>query len=376
MILGCLLDDDVEPESHIILHPVSNPEPEDNYYQDFTDLKHEFIDGCMVANKYEVHKLWAHWLIRNLCHQGFNYHVIPNPEVRNDPHLINYLNEQGLDLKEVAIFYGRITARLQDLYRKYHLLKVKQLQDPTKMLHMAQQIVYEQKIRKGNRYHFYRFIHIYVKFDEQTHNKLIMRYKGDPRSFKFNVFEMGFNYYMLDGHSFHWCVPPRVMSLLIEGLSTTTELFASPINVTLPHYYSLFYIDRLFGAIDHFFNIVPTSIIEGTYEVNPPFIEHVFVESSRMIQIMLTQSQAMDKDLMFVYIMPDWLDSLGYTILAQSTYLLDEIILQSKNHCYYQSDINKMILANFETHLLIIGTTRARLRWNSGLRQRLIDNFR
>ena len=92
---------------------------------------------------------------------------------------------------------------------------------------------------------------------------------------------------------------------------------------------------------------------------------------------MLTQRQSTDKDLMFVYIMPDWLDSLGYTILAPPLpYLIDELILQSKNHCYYQSDINKMILANFETHLLIIGTTHAHLRWNSELRQRLMDNFR
>ena len=183
----------------------------------------------------------------------------------------------------MSLFYGRITSRLQELYQKYHNLKINQLKDPNKMTRMSQQIVYEQKIRKGTRYHFYRFIHIYVKFDEQTHNKLIKRYNGEPKHFKFNLFEMGFNYYMLDGHSFHWCVPPKVMNFLIEALSTTTELFASPINVTLPHYYSLFYIDRCFGATDHFFNLVPSLISEGTYEVNPPFIEHVFIESSKMI---------------------------------------------------------------------------------------------
>ena len=59
MIHGCLLKDD------------DDAEPEDDYYQDFTNLKHEFIDSCMVVNKYEVHKLWAHWLIRKFVSSRF-----------------------------------------------------------------------------------------------------------------------------------------------------------------------------------------------------------------------------------------------------------------------------------------------------------------
>ena len=189
------------------------------------------------------------------------------------------------------------------------------------------------------------------------------------------MFEMGFNYYMLEGHSFQWCVPPKAFTTIEKLLSARTELFASPMNASLQNYYSLFYVDKFFGAIDNFFNVQTPSISEGTYEVNPPFIEYIFVESSRMVIDMLNNSQKNKKDLLFIYIMPNWLDSGGYQLLIKSKYLLDEIILTENNHFYHQSSKHRMISANFETHVLIIGTDSSKERWTTEIKNKFIENF-
>ena len=74
---------------------------------------------------------------------------------------------------------------------------------------------------------------------------------------------MGFNYYILDGQSFQWCLPPLVFKTLSKSLMIETELFASPINVQLPHFYSLFKVDQVFGAIDNLFSLCPSSLLDG-----------------------------------------------------------------------------------------------------------------
>jgi hypothetical protein len=131
----------------------------------------------------------------------------------------------------------------------------------------------------------------------------------------------------------------------------------------------------MFGAISNFFKLTASSITEGIYEVNPPFIEQVFVDSSRIVVDMLTRSQSQDKQLQFVYIMPDWVDSGGYQLLIKSGFLIDEIILKDKCHFYHQSSKNRLIIANFDTHVIIVGTKKSHSLWNNETKSQFTDNF-
>lgn len=70
--------------------------------------------------------------------------------------------------------------------------------------------------------------------------------------------------------------------------------------------------------------------------------------------------------------MPNWNDSQGYQRLKQGSYLLDEIILTEKGHYYSQSTHHRLIIANFETHVLVVGTMLARSRWTPEIRHALI----
>lgn len=353
------------------------------YYIEFRDFKYYFIQKWMTSsmtpsiNRYEIYKVWAHWLIRNLCKMGDHYHLIPSPQtIINDNDILNHLKEKGCgDIVKIFQFYGQIVERISYLYQKYNQLKVDQINDVNQIMETNKLIKYETMNKYGKQYHIYRYGSIYVKYTDYSHGKLIIRYIGDMRCFRFYMFEMGFNYYMLEGCSFQWCVPPKALNTLKNILFVETELFASPINVSLTNYYSLFNVDQYFGALGNFFNMEHDDIMEGTFEVNPPFIEYIFVRSSNIIINLLKNRQQQNKDLLFIYIMPNWLDSGGYQMLVNSGYLLDEIILTEKNHFYHQSSKYMMISANFETHVLIIGTDLSRKRWTQEVKYQFINNF-
>jgi hypothetical protein len=281
---------------------------------------------------------------------------------------MTHLRDKSVGEPAIRIFYEQLLRTVGTLYHKYNQMKIYQVTHPTEM---ELKIQYEIITINGRQIHIYRYGNVYVKYTQYIHNRLMTRYNGDIRCLKFAMFEMGFNYYILEGHSFQWSVPPKAINTLENILSTQTELFASPINVVLPHYYSLFHIDRLFGSLGNFFSADVSGIHEGTYEVNPPFIERVFIESSKIITGLL----AVGGDLLFIYIMPKWCDSDGYKHLVGSGYLLDEIVLPEKNHFYHYSSKHQLVEANFETHVLIVGTPTAKHRWTTLVRQQFIDNF-
>lgn len=347
----------------------------ENYYNEMINFKKYFIDHCMVNKKYETHKVWAQWLIRNLCRNNINYHLIPDQQVNHDVDLFNHLKEKNVNIDEIPQFYKQITTKISELYQKFNDMKITQFHDHVKIVEMSQLIDQEVTNKHGKRFYIYRFGQIYVKYESHVHEKLLSRYNGDVLCSKFCLFELGFNYYILDGHSFQWCVPLKAFHILEKYLPINAELFASPINFYSRNYYSLFFVDTFFGAVDNFFNIKTLNLSEGIFEVNPPFIEQILIESSRIILNALHYSQEHAHDLLFIYIMPDWLDSLGYQMLTNSGYLIDEIILTEKNHFYYQSSNRKMVLATFETHVLLIGTSSAKNRWTVEIKNKFIENF-
>jgi len=330
----------------------------------------------MVEKLYESYKVWAQWLIRNLSQVHDNYHVIPSVQLaETDTDIFLHLQDKGVVTENIHQFYSQIKIRLAKLYDTYHILKTNQLKTIPLIHEINQHIEHELTFHNGKNVHVYRWGRTFIKYSSQVYDRLAKRYLGDPLSFKFYMFEMGFNYYILEGQSFQWCIPPKSLGVLEKTLSVDTELFASPINAVLPIYYSLFYVDQAFGSSGNFFNIDHNRLSVGTYEVNPPFIEQLFVASSKLICSVLQSSQQQDLDLLFIYIMPDWSDSGGYQLLIKSDYLLEEIVLKSNSHSYYHSMKNRLISANFETHILIIGTTRSKVRWTDLTKERFLSYF-
>ncbi len=347
----------------------------EQYYQDVKNFKHFFISNCQVEKKYEAYNVWSHWLIRNLCETSDNFHMIPTQSIVNDTDILQHLQEKGVSTTDSIVFYTQVINQVTELYQKYHQFRTQLIHNEALITEISQRLLIKSVFDEFGENHVFQLGSNYIKHNHLKYQTLITSYVGKPEHRNFYLFELGFNYYILDGPSLQWCVPPKVFTILHQQLNVNTELFASPMNRVSPMYCSLFYIDRQFGALDNFFNLDTQQTLEGSFEINPPFIDNLFIRSSKMVIDFLKQSQSQSLDLLFIYIMPDWLDSKGYQLLANSQYLIEEIVFNKNKHCYYQSSNQRMVTANFESHMLIIGTTQAKLRWTSKIKQEIIKNF-
>jgi hypothetical protein len=331
-----------------------------NYYTDLKEFKSYYIQTCGVYNLYEARKIWTQWIIRNLSKNVVNDHLIPDPCGLSEDQLVPHLIEHGVSKRNALIFYQQVKSRVTQLYELYKDHK------------MAQNVAYE--LVNVNSQYTYEF-HVgtvLISFPSAIYDKLTKLYNGSRQIHHSVFFELGYTYTILDGQSFQWSVPPKVLSLLEKTMDLHTELFASPMNVQLGSYYSLFSVDRFFGAIDNFFHGVPLGVTEGTYEVNPPFIEQTFNESTQLILRLLENNT---KDLMFIYVMPDWIDCKAYQLLTKSRFLIDEIVLEAQRHCYYHEYTKKMICVGFSTHIILVGTAPSRARWTPQTKNQLIKHF-
>ena len=161
---------------------------------------------------------------------------------------------------------------------------------------------------------------------------------------------------MLDGKGLQWAIPTSVMSLLQTRFKCNTELFASPLNRLLDNYYSLFPLDKLFGSRGNFFLSPDSDFVSGAYEVNPPFIDSLFLKTTLRILRLLEIAEGNDKDLTFIYIMPKWTDFETYSLVKESQFCIKEIILRPYCHYYFQYITNTYIKAKFTTCIVILST--------------------
>ena len=140
--------------------------------------KSSFIRRCAVTKKYEAYKVWAQWLIRNLCQNHDNYHLIPNTiHIKHDNDVRSHLCEKGVDLITIDRFYSQTIHEVDQLYTKYNQFKYQQLTTPALMESTCQQIHHTHISKKGKEYHMYYLGTLFVKYNHQTYNRLLLKYK-------------------------------------------------------------------------------------------------------------------------------------------------------------------------------------------------------
>jgi hypothetical protein len=163
-------------------------------------------------------------------------------------------------------------------------------------------------------------------------------------------------YSLLDGKGLQWAVPPQVMYVLRTRLRCNTELFASPINNYYQNYYSLYPLDKIFGSRGNFFTAPDRDFLTGTYQVNPPFIDCLFTKTTLRILNLLKIAEENDRDLTFVYIMPQWEDFETFKLVIESPFCVRHIELKAHGHFYYQYITNSYIRARFGTSIVFLST--------------------
>lgn len=178
------------------------------------------------------------------------------------------------------------------------------------------------------------------------------------------------------GKGLHSAAPGELMQVLKQRMGVECELFASPLNVCLNTYCSLFPdIDKFFGSKGSFFDPNFT-IKEGSYEANPPFEEIIMKRVVFRIEQWLDASgegrSQMDAQspLSFCLLVPYWPagPSQYLSALLHSKYARFFTVLPEKQH-YFLSGFQHFCPTAEVTKAAVCKTLFAVLQNEAGARK-------
>lgn len=330
-----------------------------DYVNDVIKVKDYFYRNCKIKKTYEINKIWARWMITHLSTadskdtQGDRI-IMTNLTPDDDQQLLLELTGIGeYPNSNYQQFVGDFLKYVHDKLNKYADSSFKhggtvEVGDPEEAFNGVFRAL--KWIRNKT--------YMTVKIRSNKYKKL-HKCCTDRKQTDFRIWQLVWQYSILDGNSLQWAVPASVFCTLNREFELKAELFASPTNCFLPSYFSLFNSDRYFGSNGNFFNMKPGHLmLGGTYMVNPPFIEELFIKSSEILVQRLITAFENNVSLTLIYIMPNWLDSKGYSRLRECYFFRKELVLQANKHVYYETASESYIPAKFNTHMLVLSTNQ------------------
>ncbi|CAL1131928.1 unnamed protein product [Cladocopium goreaui] len=161
----------------------------------------------------------------------------------------------------------------------------------------------------------------------------------------------------------------EVFEALQQELGVSHELFASPLNCTLSSYCSLFQdTDLAFGSSGSFFQ---WSLVEGSYECNPPFEEGLMMKTVQRLIQSLEKATKNAKALSVALILPIWLGSPAMNAALSSSFCQGSLEIKGSNHCYlngrqHYCKPNHLLLCQAEARgslLIVLQNLSGAQRW-------------
>jgi hypothetical protein len=326
-----------------------------SYIDQILKLRGQFSAISHINKGSEAMKIWARWIIthRSLCHQ--HNLILPDDE-EYDIQFIKELQEKGVDKEHAVYLHDWLIMECRTINKSYSLIATSEWGG----IHGDQPV----SVQLGN-----GFITMTAGQPGQpgqpprsqiiptsVYNRMSRAYTGIPRHKNSYIWFCTTVYSLLDGKGLQWAVPPAVMSLLQSHLGCYTELFASPLNNYNKQYYSLFPLDNIFGSKGNFFHAPDSHFKEGAFQINPPFIDQLFTKTGERVLDLLEKADLANRELTFIYIMPEWKDFPAYNIMIESRFMQRKIFLRSGQHYYYQYSNGSYIPARFGTHMFFLST--------------------
>jgi len=349
-----------------------------------------FVNHCPVLPKYEAYKIWSAWIIEQRSFGKSLDFFLPNTYDPPDTsgQIYRVLLEKGSEHDIIMDFLITVYHQAELLGKAHFYLRLRYNPEttvqPVFQFHRETVSLNYQSIKHvllDTQYYklstYYRQTAALSSYEpgpeELLDRRTTDRRASDDDLLHRKMWQMLNNYYLLDGHSYQWAIPHRLLKILQQYLKVDTELFASPVNAYYKKYYSLFEIDREFGSLGNFFTAPDANFQTGTFQVNPPFIDQVFQSVvERLIQL-LEIAAANQRSLMFVFFMPNWLDSQAYQNARASNFCQEEIVLNAYTHYYYSYRDLKYIKVQFNTHVLVLTTELA--SFSKSIRRSIINIF-
>ena len=262
-------------------------------------IKYDFSDDYFFPSNYEDTTILEDTL-RDLCKYNDNLNnidnkikIVTNNLKNNYKNQLDLLNNYKLSIKYINNKYN------------YKIIKTK------------------TTIKKNSNMMFYK-LSIYVNFiikDKRLLNilnnilipiniydKMISLYNNNNNVDNY-IWCIVYRYQLLGSNNHQLGMLPKIMKQMKLDYNLNFECFASSINSTFPNYCSIYYdIEKYFGSIGSFFNIIP---IKGTFGFNPPYQKNMInIGIEKLFKFL---DDAID-NLTFIITIPIW-DKLGKLIM-------------------------------------------------------------
>jgi hypothetical protein len=322
------------------------------YIENVLHLRDSFSLISRVDKESEAMKIWARWIIthRSLCAQSNLY--LPDDNVY-DYQILLELQDKGVTLKYSKFLYEWLRLECNKINNKYTLIST-----------MEEGGIHGYIPIKESRNISSKSISLTCNNMKQilplsVYNRMSRLYRSKnslPCMKNKYIWLCTTLYSLLDGKGLQWAVPPKIMNILQRDLGCYTELFASPLNAYNENYYSLFTFDSAFGSRGNFYEAKDQDFVEGTYQVNPPFIDPLFTKTTERVLELLDIADKNNKELTFIYIMPEWKDFQTYNMVSEARFCVKQILLSAYSHFYYQYDTGAYIRARFGSYIFFLST--------------------
>lgn len=350
------------------------------YYEKLLELKQWYFRSVKTRSRYVLTKIWSRWLIVNLAESPpFDYQLINlNRLDQLQAQTVQELVEKRIPELEAQNFYRDWSCLLRTHLKSFQSLVATSHSldhlNPKEYHYPVIQVDFDAdqvNLQWGDLPEFQIPVNQYRRLERHFIPNPEIILANRTRQFHFELWRQLFSYYYLDGLSLQWSIPQSTFRVLSHRFDLRAELFASPMNSFLPQYYSLFPSDRSFGSQGNFFHI--NHLLRGAYQVNPPFIESIFIRSSQIVIGHLVKAFQRSIPLTFIYVMPDWTDSRGYQQLVNSYFCRAELVLEARKHYYYETQSQRYVPATFASHVIILSTERGMC--NSDLLAQIEESF-
>jgi len=173
---------------------------------------------------------------------------------------------------------------------------------------------------------------------------------------------------------FHAAAPKSFFEFINEQFDVSFECFASPLNCYFKNFCSAFVdTDRCFGSKGSFFYFVPE---QGSFEVNPPYVEEVIEYTADHIFDLLKSSK---KPLLFIVGVPDWREPLqkGQEKIEKSNFLKGQFTLEGTKYEYVsgaQHKCNNTFNMPFTNRFYLIQNEAGSRKWP--IKEKVIDEMK
>jgi len=150
------------------------------------------------------------------------------------------------------------------------------------------------------------------------------------------LFQLLHRYQMIEGIGYQMALPTDMFKCVSDDFGVHHECFASPLNHYFTSYTSAFPdVDIPFGSKGSFFDFYPQ---EGSFEVNPPFIEEILAATVARILALLARAEEAKKPMSFILFTSAWDDTPAILWASDSPFCRKQSRMMKGKHYYKRGD--------------------------------------